>query len=88
MENLGVDEEKDVLIFDTGTGRNGTIKKIAWNVLEYKNHPQELCGYQDKSKGKFYPIFNSVTKYLIKDRDIPVLLVINYATLMDEKEKK
>ena len=34
MENLGVDEEKYVLIFDTGTGRNGTIKKIAWNVLE------------------------------------------------------
>ena len=34
MENLGVDEEKDVLIFDTGTGRNGTIKKTAWNVLE------------------------------------------------------
>ena len=52
MENMEDEEEKDVLIFDTRGGRNGTIKKISWNVFEYKNHQRDLRGYQDKIGGK------------------------------------
>ena len=85
MENMEDEEEKDVSIFDKGCGRNGTIAKIIWHAFEYKNHQKELCGYQDKSKGKVYPIFNTVTNDWIKDRDLPVLLVMNYATLIDDK---
>ena len=83
MENLEYDEEKDVLIFYTRFGRSGTIKKIAWHMFEYTIHQQELRGYLDNSKDKVYPIVNSVTKSWINDIDIPVLLVMNYATLID-----
>ena len=41
-------EEDDILIFDTGGGRNGTTTRIVWHVFEYKNHKQRLLGYQDK----------------------------------------
>ena len=33
MDNLENDEEKEILIFDTGGERNGTIKKRAWRVF-------------------------------------------------------
>ena len=86
MENMQDEKEKDALIFDTGGGRNGTIAKIVWHVFEYTNHQQELSGYQDKSKVQFYPIVNEVTKDWINDIDIPVLLVMNYATLIYDKQ--
>ena len=39
-------------------------------------------GYQDKSEGKVYPIVNAVTKALIQGIYLPVLLMMNYATLL------
>ena len=42
---INMEEKGDVLIFDTGGGRNVTITRIAWNVFEYKNHKQRLLGY-------------------------------------------
>ena len=44
-----MEEEGDIIIFDTGGGRNGTTKRRAWHVFEYKNHKQRLMGYQDKN---------------------------------------
>ena len=85
MDNLDDDEKKVVLIFDTGGGWNGTITKRAWYVFEYYVYPQELRGYQDISKGNFYPTVNAVTKAKTKDRNIPVLLVNNYETMIDYK---
>ena len=76
MDNLEDDEEKDVLIFDTGGLHNGTIKTKSYNVFEYMNHQQEMHVYQDNSKGKFSLIFNAVTKSWIKDRGLPLFLVI------------
>ena len=63
-------------------------KKRAWHVLLHTNNQQELRGYQDKSKGKVYPIVNAVTKAWIRDRYLQVLLVMNYATMIDDKEEK
>ena len=57
-------------------------------MFEYTNHQQELRGLQDKSKGKFYPIVNVVTKALIMDRDLPIFLVMNYANIIYDKEGK
>ena len=54
--------EGDMLIFDTGGGRNGTITKREWHVFEYKNNKHRLLVYQDKSAQKDYPIVNTVTK--------------------------
>ena len=42
MDNLEDDKEKDVLIFYTGGGRNGTVKKRVWHVFEYTNHKKTL----------------------------------------------
>ena len=53
-------------------------------MLEYANHQQELRVYQDKSKGKVYPIVNKVTNSWIKNKYLPVLLVMNYETLIDD----
>ena len=61
--------EGDILIFDTGGGRNVTITRISCNFFEYKNHKQRLLGYKYKSEGKVYPIINAVTKALIQGRD-------------------
>ena len=57
-------------------------------MFKLKTCQQELFGYQDKSKGKVYPIVNEVTKDWIKDRDLAVLIVMNYTTLIDDWEEK
>ena len=44
-------------------------------------------GYQDKSEGKVYPFVNAVTKAWIQGRDMSVLLVINYTTLLDDPDE-
>ena len=80
-----VEEEYGILIFDTGGGSNGTTKRRTWHVFEYKNHIQRLLGYQDKSEGKMYPIFNAVTKAWIQGIDLPVLLVMNDTTLLNDQ---
>ena len=49
---------------------------------------KKLRGYQDKSKGKVYPIVNAFTKAWINDTDLPVFLVMNYETLINNKEVK
>ena len=56
-----MEEESDVLIFDTGGGRNGTIKRLAWNVFDYTKHKHRLLGYQDKSEEKLYPFVATLT---------------------------
>ena len=88
MENLEDEEQKYVLIFDIVGGGNVTITKRACRVFKYTNHKEELCGYKYNSRGIFYPIVNAVTKSWIKDRDISVLLVMNYVTLIYYKEEK
>ena len=51
MDNTEDYEEKDLLIFDTGGGQNGTITKIAWNFSEYTNNQQELFWIPWKHSG-------------------------------------
>ena len=79
-----MEEGGGILIFDTGGGRNNTTSRRAWHFFQYTNHKQRLLGYQDKSEGKVFPIFNAVTKAWIQEKDLPVLLVVNYATLLDD----
>ena len=78
-----MEERGDILIFYTGGVRNGNTARRAWHVFECKNHKQILLGYQDKSEGKLYPIFNAVTKAWIQGRYIPILIVMNYSALLD-----
>ena len=82
-----MEEQGGILIFDTGGGINDTTTRRVWHFFKYANHKQRLLGYQDKSEGKVYPIFNAVTKPWIKGRDIPVLLVMNYDTFLDDLDE-
>ena len=80
-------EQGYILIFDTGGGRSGTITRRSWYVFEYKNHKLIILVYHDKIEVKVYPIVNSVDKAWIQGRDLPVLLVMNYATLLDDPDE-
>ena len=77
-----MEEEGDILIFDTGGGNNWTITRRVWHVFEYINNKQRLLGYQDKIEGGFYLVVNSVTKEWIQGRYLPVVLGMNYSTLL------
>ena len=65
-----MEEEGDIIIFDTGGGSNGTITRRVWHVFEYTDHKQILLGYQDKSEIKAYPIVNAAAKAWIQGRDV------------------
>ena len=82
-----MDVEGDILIFYTGGGRNETTTRIACHLSEYKHHKQRLLGYQDKSKRNVYHIVNAGTKAWIQGGNIPVLIVMNYATLLDDTDE-
>ena len=79
--------ETHSIIIDSGGGQTCTVTKNAWRVTHTTNHRTELSGYQDKNT-QVCPIVNAVTKAHIKGRDEPVLLAINYATLIDDDEEK
>ena len=72
-----MEEEGDILIFDTGGGRSGTTTRIALHLSEYKIHKQRLLRYKNKSERNVYPIVNTGTKAWIQGGDIPILLVMN-----------
>ena len=82
-----MEEEGDILIFDIGGRRNGTITIRVWHVFECTNNKQILLGYQYKSERKMYPIVYAVTKVWIQGIYLPVLLMINYATLLDDPDE-
>ena len=44
-------------------------------------------GYRDKIEGEVYPVVNTVRKASIQGRDMPVLLMMNYATFLDDKNE-
>ena len=81
-------KDEDILILDTGGGKNSTITTSAWHVFERTNHVQEVRGYGEKGEGRTCAIVNAATKAWIKDRDIPVILILNYATLNEDPEER
>ena len=88
MNILKNQKEDNVFIFDTGRGPNRTVTEIAGHVFEYVNHQQELRGYQDKSKVKVFLIVNTFAKSYTKNRNLLVLSVMNYYTLIDCRQEK
>ena len=84
-ENLNeILESEDIVIFDTRGDRNTTITKKAWYVFEETNHCQEIQGHQDKEPGQVCLIVNAVIKATIPGREMSVLMVINYAILIED----
>ena len=75
-----------MMVIDTGGGQTCTVTKNAWRITHTTNHQTALSGYQDKTT-QVCPIVNAVTKAHIKGMEQPVLLSVNYATMIDDKEE-
>ena len=81
-------KDEDIPILDMGGGKNSTITTRAWHVFERTNHVQEVRGYGEIGEGRKCAIVNAAKKAWIKDRDIPVILILNYATLNKDPEER
>ena len=74
------------MVIDTGGGQTYTVTKNSWRITHTTNHRTALSGYQDKTT-QVCPIVNAVTKAHVKGLEQPVLLSVNYATLIDDKDE-
>ena len=82
-----MNDSSDILIFDTGGGKFPTITSKAWHVLSRTNHKSAMSGYQSRGDPEICDIVNGVTKAYIKGWEEPILILLNYATLItDPKE--
>ena len=81
------DHNSDIMILDTGGGKICTVTPRAWHVIHKTNHRTEMSGYQS-AKGQVCPIVNAITKATFHGRNEPVLLLVNYATLINDKQEK
>ena len=74
----------NILLMDSGGGRIPTITKRAWYITSTHSHQSSISGYQSTSPPRLCPIVNAITKVQIPGRDLPVLFIMNYATLVDD----
>jgi hypothetical protein len=78
---------KHILVIDTGGGHISTITKAACLVLHRTNHCTELIGYQDKSSPKRHPIVHCAIKVNAPNIDTPIILVLNYVSLLEDEDE-
>jgi hypothetical protein len=57
-------------------------------VFERTTHAQEIRGYGEVGNSQTCAIVNAATKAWVKDRDLPVILILNYATLNEDPEER
>eukprot|EP00957_Ditylum_brightwellii_P171080 13023955-Ditylum_brightwellii.AAC.1 len=81
------DNEDNILIVGTGGGRNSTITKRAWHIFKRTNRKHIIKGYGD-NEGKLCSIVNAAKKAWINERDEPVILILNHATLIEDPNEK
>ena len=87
MDDPRDERNDDIMILDTGGGKICTVTPRAWHVIHKTNHRTEMSGYQSK-KGQLCPIVNAMTMAKFHGRDEPVLLLVDFATLIIDKEEK
>ena len=73
----------DILIIDSGGGRQSTITNRAWKVTARHDFRVNIKGYQSTDSTPC-SVVNAVTKATLPGRDIPVLFVVNFATLIKD----
>ena len=79
--------QRHILIIDTGGGIQPTITKNAWKITNTYNIKISLSGYQSQEQPKECQVVNAVTKVLIPGREDPVIFEVNYATLVDDENE-
>ena len=60
------------------------MTKKAWIVTKVTNHRTALSEYQDERDPKICKIVNTVTKVKLTDGNEPILIGLNYATLVED----
>eukprot|EP00957_Ditylum_brightwellii_P190081 14470779-Ditylum_brightwellii.AAC.1 len=78
---------EDILVVDTGGGRNSTVTKRVWHVFEKTNQEQLIKGYGSSNDGRICPIVNAATNATFPGRDEPVILILNPATLINDENE-
>jgi hypothetical protein len=78
----------NILIIDTGGGYTSTITSHTCLVLHTTNHTTDFTGYQDKSSPKRLPIVHDATKAYIRGYEHPVILILNYVSLLDDSNER
>jgi hypothetical protein len=76
-----------ILVIDSGGGHISTITKSACLVLHRTGHWTETLGYQDKSSPKRHPIVHCAIKVKAPNIDQPIILVLNYVSLLEDEEE-
>eukprot|EP00957_Ditylum_brightwellii_P155088 11805589-Ditylum_brightwellii.AAC.2 len=71
-DGIRMQDDRDILVVDTGSGRNSTVTKRAWHVFENTIQKHLIKGYGDSGEGKL---------------DEPVIIVLNHATLVEDDEE-
>ena len=75
---------QDILIVDTRRAKLGTITNRVWKILSTTNNRTVLNGYQDKGKPQVFPIVNAATKVMLDGLDEPIIVILNYVTLVSD----
>ena len=82
------DASQNIFVVDSGGGLNCSVTKRAWRILEYTSHKVSMVPYgADESEAKTVPIVNAITKVVLPDREEPVLVIVNYANLVDNENE-
>ncbi|MGH7954493.1 MAG: hypothetical protein ACREOZ_00880 [Gloeomargaritales cyanobacterium] len=75
------------LIVDTGGGLYSTVTNKAWKILEFTNKMSEVSCYIPGIKTMQCPTVNAATVARIPNRDEDVILLLNYATYIDDSNQ-
>lgn len=76
------------MIVDTDEGNINTMTKIVWYIDHVTNHHSLMSEYQDKYSSQLLQVVHGITKVHILNRIEPVLVPLNYATLVDYENKQ
>ncbi len=80
---------ENIMVLDTGGGNTSTITSRSCLVLHKTNHVTKMTGYQDKNSPQRLPIVHCAVKAYFKNVEQPVILLLNYVTLVtDEHEEE
>ena len=78
----------DILVLDTGGGRTATVTSSAWKIIHTYDQKVKLQGYQSNNKLTVCKVVNAATKAEIIGREEPIIVRMNYATYLDNTNKR
>eukprot|EP00957_Ditylum_brightwellii_P092623 7053217-Ditylum_brightwellii.AAC.1 len=68
-ENSEDEMAMDIMVADSGGGRNSTITKRTWYVFENTNYKHIIKGYGSKDERQLWSIVNAATKAWVPKRE-------------------